>query len=607
MSAEPTGRQPTPPAPIDPRPVEPHHDGSPLYVEPGPHRLGDRVAIRVRIPHSHRADRVFVRTLPDGEPRLVPAHVERSDDHEAWWEAEIGLDAPVLAYRFAIERDTPTGLRTAWLDGAGVHDHEVTDAASFRLTTHRPAPAWLAGAVGYQVFPDRFARSTEWAGRPPAPDWARPAAWDDPVEPRGRLAVHQLYGGDLHGLREHLDHLVDLGVDVVYLTPFFPARSSHRYDATTFASVDPLLGGDEALAELCVEAHRRGLRVIGDLTLNHTGVTHEWFTAARAGPDAPETGFYLFRDHPDDYVAWYDVPTLPKLDHRSAELQRRLLDGPDSVVARWLQPIGADPTSHLDGWRIDCANTSARHADVDLNHEIARRTRATMLAAHPDPWLVAEHAYDPTVDLVAGGWHGVMAYQWFTRPLVQWLGTAHPLTTMSARPMGSLDGATAADAMRRLMAGTPWDAITASMNMLDSHDTPRFRHVVGSDTSAHLTALVALATFPGVPTVFAGSEIGARGDAMDSGRVPFEWDADRWDHELLAGTRAALALRRTSTALAHGGLRWLRSDAERIRFVREHPDERLVVELRRGDAPAAPGPDGAELVLELGGGRVWRW
>lgn len=593
---------------IDPRPIEPHHDGSALHIDPGPYRLGDRVVVRVRIPHTHAADRVLVRTLPDGEQRLVPARPDRADEHETWWSAEIGIDAPVLAYRFLIERDTPQGLRCSWLDAAGMHAHEVSDATSFRLTTHRPAPSWLAGAVGYQIFPDRFARSTNWRDRPPTPDWADAAAWDDPVEPRGHLAVHQLYGGDLHGVREHLDHLADLGVDLLYLTPFFPARSSHRYDATTFDAVDPLLGGDAALAALCVDAHRRGMRVIGDLTLNHTGVGHEWFTAARARPDAPERSFYLFGDEADDYVAWYDVPTLPKLDHRSTELRRRLLDGPDSVVARWLRPgAGGDPLAHLDGWRIDCANTAARHGEVDLNHQIARRTRATMLAAHPDPWLVAEHAYDPTIDLTAGGWHGVMAYQWFTRPLVQWLGTAAELTTMSARPMQRLDGAAAAGAMRRLSAGAPWDTVTASMTMLDSHDTPRFAHVVGADTTTHLTAMVALATFPGVPTLFAGSEIGLGGDALDTARVPFPWRPERWNRDLLAGTRAALALRRSSPALAHGGLRWLPGDADRIRFTREHPDERLVIELRRGDATPAAGPPGAALLLELGGARVWRW
>ena len=85
-------------------------------------------------------------------------------------------------------------------------------------------------------------------------------------------------------MREHLDHLERLGVNLLYLTPVFPARSNHRYDASTFDEVDPLLGGDDALVRLVEEAHRRGIRVIGDLTSNHSGDAHEWFRAAQADP-----------------------------------------------------------------------------------------------------------------------------------------------------------------------------------------------------------------------------------------------------------------------------------------------------------------------------------
>ena len=204
-------------------------------------------------------------------------------------------------------------------------ERDVSDAFDFRLVTFPPPPAWLSEAVVYQVFPDRFAR-----GNPPPPgwpSWAIPAAWDDPVRREGRQAVRQLYGGDLAGVEAHLDHIVALGANVVYLTPFFPAPSSHRYNASTFAHVDPLLGGDEALASLTAAAHARGLRVLGDLTTNHSGNTHEWFQVAQADAASPEAGFYYFRDHPQDYVAWFGVPSLPKFDHRSPELRRRLLDG----------------------------------------------------------------------------------------------------------------------------------------------------------------------------------------------------------------------------------------------------------------------------------------
>lgn len=581
---------------------EPHHDGSALHVEPGTRSLGDVVAVRLRVPADRPVDRVAVRSTPDGEPRFHEARVERVDAHQTWWVAELPIADTVTPYRFLLETDAASGLSAVWVNAAGVHRHDVPDAADFRLTTHRPPPAWLDTTVGYQIFPDRFARSTSWNDRPPTPAWSRAAAWDEPVDQRGRTAVRQLYGGDLYGAAERLDHLVELGADLVYLTPFFPARSSHRYDATSFDTVDPLLGGDAALAAFCDAAHRRGIRVIGDLTLNHTGDGHDWFRRARDDASSAEADFYLFGDHPDDYVAWYDLPHLPKLDHRSAELRRRLIDGADSIVARWMESPYA-----LDGWRIDCANTTARHGAVDLNALVARTTRATMLAQHPDPWLVAEHCYDATVDLTAGGWHGAMAYQWFTRPLVQWLGTADPLRTMSPRPLPRLDGRETSTAMRTLAAGAPWSSITASMNLLDSHDTPRLRSLVRGDARAHHTAIVALMTMPGVPTLFAGSEVGVTGDAMDSARVPFPWDRERWDRSTWSVTRDAIALRRSSPALRSGGLRWLPGDADHLRFVREHAEDRVAVELCRGDAVPGTVPDGATVLLDTGGARVIRW
>ena len=105
----------------------------------------------------------------------------------------------------------------------------------------------------YQIFPDRFARGSTGSSQQPdraTPDWAIEADWDTPVLADGRQAVYQLYRGDLQGVTEHLDHLEALGVNLLYLTPVFPARSSHRYDANTFDHVDPILGGDAALATL---------------------------------------------------------------------------------------------------------------------------------------------------------------------------------------------------------------------------------------------------------------------------------------------------------------------------------------------------------------------
>jgi alpha-glucosidase len=147
----------------------------------------------------------------------------------------------------------------------------------------------------------------------------------------------------LDGVTAHLDHIASLGVGTIYLTPFFPAESNHRYNASTFSQVDPLFGGDEALARFAAAAHARDMRLMGDLAINHRGDTHEWFQAALADPNAPEAGFFFFTDHPRRYDAWRGMKEMPIFDHRSVELRRRLCDGPDSVVARWLGPTPSTP------------------------------------------------------------------------------------------------------------------------------------------------------------------------------------------------------------------------------------------------------------------------
>ena len=67
---------------------------------------------------------------------------------------------------------------------------------------------------------------------------------------------------------------------------------------------------------------------------------------------------------------------------------------------------------------------TGRHGAIDVNHDVFRDVRATMAEVRPDGWLVAEHCYDATGDLAGDGWHGVMAYTWFTRPVWSWLATA---------------------------------------------------------------------------------------------------------------------------------------------------------------------------------------
>lgn len=283
---------------------EPHHDPSPAYCADASPALGDEVPVRVRVPHAHRARQVVLRTVRDGEPLVRTARVESEDEDATWWTVDVPVHNPVAGYRFLL--DGADGSY-AWLNGSGRHRRDVTDADDYRLLADAaPAPDWVPDTVLYQVFPDRFARAGgDHGGLPRAervPEWAVPCRWDDEVLAHGPLVARQWFGGDLGGVAEHLDHLTDLGATALYLTPVFEAGSTHRYDALGFDRVDPLLGGDAALAALTAAAHRRGLRVLANMTgrLGPDDRAHAVARGVRAAMVSEDPEGWLLAEHGHD-------------------------------------------------------------------------------------------------------------------------------------------------------------------------------------------------------------------------------------------------------------------------------------------------------------------
>ena len=548
---------------------QPHHDGSALYVSNACPAPGETVQVLVRVPHEAGVTAVHLRTAPDGEQQFSDAVVDRRTDTDTWWRADLTCHNPVTSYRFILEGGP---LSYAWLNGTGMHVRDVPDAADFRLVTYDAPPEWALDAVVYQIFPDRFAKAVERE----APEWADPADWDDPITTDRSRIGQQLYGGDLDGITAHLDHVVSLGATVVYLTPFFPSRSNHRYDASSFDAVDPVLGGDEALARLVDACHDRGLRVMGDFTTNHTGAGHEWFRRAQADPASEERGFYLYED--GDYVSWLGVPSLPKLNYDSGELRRRVFDDPDGVVRKWLGGAAG-----LDGWRVDVANMTGRYKDQDHNHEVARLMRAAMADVRPDALLVGEHVHDYSQDALGDGWHGVMNYAGFTRPVWTWLRSRGHAPKFLGSPLmvPRLGGRSVLETMREFSAIVPWRTVQHSFTLVGSHDTTRVRSLVGDDPRQVDVAAGLLMTMPGIPMVTYGDEIGMRGDFGEDGRRPMPWDENQWDERLLEVYRGLIAARRASAALRHGGLRWVHADDDTLVFLRQTPEETALVHCAR--------------------------
>ena len=552
--------------------VLPHHDGSELYVPERPADLGDKTTVLLRVPRGVAVDEVAVRYVHDGEPTVAVANVDHTTDSDAWWRASFPVWNPATPYRWLLSGGD---FGYAWLNGVGVQPFDVPDADDFVATPDPGGPDWHLESVVYQVFPDRFA-STRLGVEPP--EWALPREWDVRPTGRGPTTRREWYGGDLMGIEHHLDHIASLGANVLYMTPFFPAGSTHRYDATTFEEVDPVLGGDEALASLARAAHERGIRVLGDLTTNHVGKGHDWFVRASTDEHALEREFFFFDGRrKNGYESWLGVASLPKLDHRSAELERRFFDGEESVVQRWLRP----PFS-LDGWRIDVANMTGKRDAVDLGAEVASEVRGAAVTARPDALVIAEHAHDVRSALQPGAWHGTMAYAGFTRPVWAWL-RGPVLPRESAReffglPVGVplLSGESAVATMRRFRAGMPWSCVLHSWAILDSHDTARFRTIAGS-RERQVVGVGMQMTTPGVPMVFAGGEIGLEGEWGEDARRTIPWSRpESWDHELLEAYRGLVALRRSSRALSSGGIRYAHVSADAIAYVREAPGEAVL-------------------------------
>jgi len=576
---------------------QPHHDGSPLYVDQPSPVLGEIVTVRLRVSSDDPAQRVWIRTTYDAEP--VFHECERVD--ATWWRGTLPLHNPVTHYRF-LTADSDGSQR--WISANGVIDYDPSDAFDFKLSAHPPAPEWTTRSVVYQIFPDRFARSAAADDRA-TPAWAKPQEWDslpffEGDDDRTWLGF---YGGDLDGIVEHLDHIEQVGGTTVYLTPVFPGESNHRYNASTFDTIDPLLGGDAAYERLSAAVHERGWHLLGDLTANHTGDTHEWFQQARDG--GPTQDWYYFR--PDgSYECWMGYDTLPKLDHTTPDMRLAMTEGPDSTVARWLRA----PYS-LDGWRIDVANMSGRLGAVDVNHEVARTIRNTATTVNPEAWVIGEHNHDAGGDIDGDGWHGTMNYSGFSWPIWSWLRAEQTEARPFGRPVAVArrGGLAIMRELSEWRARYGWRAAQQSWNILSSHDSARIRTVVG-DPAVHRVAAGLQFTLPGVPMVFAGDEIGLEGVLGEDGRRTMPWKHhDTWDMRTLDIYGALARLRRVHPALIEGSLRWAYADDDTLAFLREHDEGTLLIVARRtaGDAPATEIEElGGEVLLSTGGrGDAW--
>lgn len=547
-----------------------HHDGSELYVSNRAPRLGEKVTLRVRIPKKDPAKELFIRVLQDGEPVTYPLKKSKSNRVENWYQVSVEIVSPITNYRFLLRN----GKSFRWLNAAGVFARDVVDHFDFKIVANHDAPAWLRTAIFYQIFPDRFAKS---GVARTLPDWAIPRKWNDIPALKQREVSQEFYGGDFRGVEEKLDHLSSLGINAIYFTPIFASKSNHRYDASSFDEADPLLGGDKDLIALRKSAAKSNIRVMSDLTTNHCGLGHPWIQEALNNKNSDKREFFYWTKKSKwGYVGWWNVQSLPKLNFSSKKLRKLIWESDNSIVKRWLrEPFG------LSGWRIDVGNMTGRYYGENHNREIARGIREAMYQTNPDAWLVAENADFFAEDLDGFGWHGTMNYNGFTKPIWYWInGEDENLRDsfgMSA-PLPKIDGPAMTEMMQQFAAGIPWRSLIASMILLGSHDRARFQSVVAGDVKKNIAGVTLLMSYPGVPSIFAGDEIGLEGYWGENGRRTIDWEhPEKWNSELLFDYMELINIRKESHALAHGGIRWIHIGTNSVAFLRESKKESVLV------------------------------
>jgi cyclomaltodextrinase / maltogenic alpha-amylase / neopullulanase len=448
-------------------------------------------------------------------------------------------------------------------------------------------PDWVQDAIFYQIFPDRFAKS-ERLGE----NGIQYEAWDTPPTQSG------FKGGDLYGVAEKLDYLQDLGITALYLNPVFASASNHRYHTYDYYEVDPLLGGNDALRHLLGEAHQRGMRVILDGVFNHasrgfwqfhhvleTGAASPYKDWFHFDPDrlnakkqwgaypSPEEVQEISREgsyKAIGYHGWWNLPALPKFKTETPAVRKFLFE----VAEYWIR-FG------IDGWRLDVP------AEID-DDSFWREFRQRVRAINPEAYLVGEIWHESQRWLQGDQFDAVMNYLMTAAALSFCGGSRLDMNTVNqagglqgrVHPMDAREFASELDRIHGLY---PRPVTYAQMNLLDSHDMPRFLSCVSGDKTSLKLAWLLMFTVPGAPCVYYGDEIGIDGGHDPDCRKSFPWDAASWDQDLLAYLKACVKLRKDNSALRRGEFRSVATQGNTYVFSRtENKDEFLIV-LNAGD------------------------
>ncbi len=423
---------------------------------------------------------------------------------------------------------------------AGITRYTPSVYQRFSLMTGQTAPQWVASSTCYQIFPDRFcdgdssvgAKAGQYefdGGKVTTPEWTeKPKEW---VQSR----CCDFYNGDLKGIEQKADYLKALGIDVIYLNPIFASESVHRYDTVDFFTIDPKLGGDEALASLVDTMHKNGIKVVLDISINHTSLNSVWLKKALEDPKSDEHDFYYFQ--PDGSVAcWQNVKTLPQLRYSSIKLRNHLYRDENSILKKYLRA-----PFNIDGWRLDVAPEVGRLKREQLCQEVWREINLELRKVKKDLYLVGEDWDDSTLFLQGDMWNATMNYYGSGRPLRSWMGEKDRFISSGDGHSPELDkpleGNEICEYLKAAVDSVPGQTAYLQMNLFDSHDTPRLHnHKEIFDRDIYKGVLLALYLLPGMPSTYYGDEVLLDGTVKsnEGARYPMEWREEKQDKDMLS-------------------------------------------------------------------------
>lgn len=528
-----------------------------LYTE-------ETIHIRLRVAR----DDIQSVALIYGDPYMF---VKRDDESEMVWDyqevemkhglstaesdfyvTEVGVPHKRMDYLFVIT--DYDGEKVVYSD-SGILPYQVKlltkKYAAFRMPFFHEvdrfkAPEWVKNTVWYQIFPERFANGNPAINPVGVKEW-------DPTESPNR---QDLYGGDLQGVIDHLDHLTDLGVNGIYFTPVFQAYSNHKYDTEDYLKIDQYFGDLEVFKTLVKEAHQRGIKVMLDAVFNHIGDTSpQWQDVLKHQENSKYADWFHVNQWPATYTptedfevseaATYDTfaftPHMPKLNTANPEVQEYLLN----IAEYWIKECD------IDAWRLDVAD--------EVDHAFWKKFRTTCDAAKDDFYILGEVWHSAQPWLVGDEFSAVMNYA-YTNAIID---------TFVKEELSLEQMVSAINAQLMLYRKQTNQVM---FNILDSHDTPRLlTQAKGSkDLVKQVQAFMYLQ--PGVPCIYYGDEYGLDGGADPGCRKCMPWTEEHQDLEMFAFFKDLVAFRREyAETLSQTDLDWQCVD-----------DTQGVVKLERG-------------------------